>query len=123
MKLRKFIYASTGNGVNNTDEALLLPVDKITGIEVSDFNTNSPTEGQGAEIVLTVAELDDDHASKVGEVYLTTDPGKIKEAIAQVCAALNSNPKDGFIVFDEDTNYFSHTGENVIKRVHVDTVQ
>ena len=123
MKLRKFLYVSTGNGVNGADEALLLPVDKITGIEVSDFSTNSPTEGQGAEIVLNVAELDDEHASKVGEDYFTTLFCNIKEAIAQVCAALNSNPKNGFIVFDEDTNYFSPTGKNVIKRVHVDTVQ
>ena len=115
MKLRKFIYASSGDGVNAPDEAVMIPVDLITGIELANNEGN-----QGSHIVLTAKELHDQHAINVMEIFFTCETGRIKEAIDQVVSVLNSNPKDGFIVFDEDTLEFMATGRNFIKGISID---
>tara|TARA_Y100000004_G_scaffold100634_1_gene112786 strand:+ start:494 stop:850 length:357 start_codon:yes stop_codon:yes gene_type:complete len=116
MKLRKFIYASNGGGVDQADEAVMIPVDSVTGIELANNAGN-----QGSHIVLTAKEMHNQHTINVSEIFFECETGRIKEALDQVVSALNSNPKDGFIVFDKDTPEFMATGRNYIKGISIDT--
>ena len=115
MKLRKFIYVSDGGGLDQADEAVMIPVDLVTGIELANIANK-----QGSHIVLTAKELHNQHAINVSEVFFECETGRIKEAFEQVVSALNSNPKDGFIVFDQDTLEFTATGRNYIKGISID---
>ena len=98
MKINKYLYVSkSGSGVNSTDEMVFFPVNRIMGFDGTD------TSGEvGKMFMLKVAEVGQDHATKTTTIEVEFESGYLFEAVSELCEALCSNPKDGFIPLDGD---------------------
>ena len=110
MSIRKYAYFATGDDANNAGEAVMLPVDNLTGMDIQ----------LDDELDLFFKDDGDNHSTDVSTISLIHEVGASQLAMEQVAAAFCSNPKDGFIVMaDVDEvagtkTFFSPTGRNVI---------
>ena len=114
MSLRKYAYFSVGAGANAANEAVMIPVDNILGLDIE-----GGTDMVGDSLNLMALEVGDEHATKKALARFTHKGGRAREAMAQVTEVLASNPKDGFIVFNQDTLNFSAGQNDVITAVSV----
>lgn len=118
MLLKKYAYFSIGAGANAANEAIIIPADNILGLDIEDG-----TNMIGDSLNLMALECGDEFATKKLLARFTHKGGKAKEAMAQITEALASNPKDGFIVFNQDTLNFTAGQNDVITAVSVDIVE
>mgnify|MGYP003114499914 CR=1 FL=1 len=114
MALRKYAYFSVGAGANANAEAVMIPVDNILGLDIE-----GGTNMVGDSLNLTAIEVGDEHNTKKALARFTHKGGRAREAMAQITEALASNPKNGFIVFNQDTLNFSAGQNDVITEVAV----
>mgnify|MGYP003125418201 CR=1 FL=1 len=114
MSLRKYAYFSVGSGANAANEAVMIPVDNILGLDIE-----GGTNMVGDSLNLMALECGDEFSTKKLLARFTHKGGRAKEAMAQVCEALASNPKNGFIVFDQDNSNFSAGQNDVITGINV----
>ena len=113
MSLRKYAYFSVGAGADAQNEAVMIPVDNILGLDIEGASS------EGDSLNLMALEVGDEHATKKALARFTHKGGRAREAMAQVTEVLASNPKDGFIVFNQDTLNFSAGQNDVITAVSV----
>ena len=101
MKGENYLYfCDTTDEPNATDEAVLVPASAVLGVSINLFGIN---QGQ---LYLSHQGFVGDNNSK-GAVNISITPGKDKEAMDDIAAAMSSNPGTGFtVICDVQNNVF-----------------
>ncbi len=117
MEIKKYIYASDGT-LDGQDEAVLIPLSNFLGVEP--FNSSTT---QGSRVTMYFEEVSTDFDTNVSRIHFGVKTGFLKEAMEQITAAIASNPKDGFIIFDQADSNYSASGENFINSISFTVIQ
>lgn len=108
--LNKTLYFSINASTvasDAADDAIMLAADRFTNMQ--------PVTSQTT--LMTFLDVENTGAAET-KITLTHGDGQNLDAIEQVVTAMNSNPKDGFIVIaDGSGNAFADNTQNVITSV------
>ena len=100
MKGENYLYfCDTTDEPNAADEAILIPASTVLGISVGAADGTVDDDA----LYLSCQGFIGDGNSR-GAVVIAVTAGKLKEAMDDICAAINSNPGDGFVVIADDHN-------------------
>ncbi len=81
------------------DRAIMIPTSTVRGISVGAADGTVDLDA----LYLSAEGFVGDGNSRAA-VVLAVTAGKLKEAMDDVCSAMNSNPGDGFVVIADDYN-------------------
>jgi len=100
MKGENYLYfCDTTDEPNATDEAILIPASTVLGISVGAADGTVDDDA----LYLSCQGFVGDANSRAA-VILAVTAGKLKEAMDDVCAAINAEPGDGFTVIADVKN-------------------
>jgi hypothetical protein len=100
MKGENYLYfCDTTDEPNAADEAILIPASTVLGISVGAADGTVDLDA----LYLSCQGFVGDGNSRAA-VILAVTAGKLKEAMDDVCAAINGNPGDGFTVIADVKN-------------------
>ena len=109
MAINRYAYFATGDDADGAGEAVMLPVAHCTGLDIALDDA----------LEVKFKDLGAAFSTDISTITLTHLTGHSVEAMTQVCNALTSSPKDGFVVVaDTDevagSTFWSATGKNVL---------
>jgi len=100
MKGENYLYfCDTTDEPNAADEAILIPASTVLGISVGAADGTVDDDA----LYLSCQGFVGDGNSRAA-VILAVTAGKLKEAMDDVCSAINANPGDGFTVIADVAN-------------------
>tara|TARA_Y100001963_G_scaffold141934_1_gene210823 strand:+ start:790 stop:1143 length:354 start_codon:yes stop_codon:yes gene_type:complete len=100
MKGENYLYfCDTTDEPNAADEAILIPASTVLGISVGAADGTVDDDA----LYLSCQGFVGDGNSRAA-VILAVTAGKLKEAMDDVCSAINANPGDGFTVIADVQN-------------------
>ena len=106
MAYNKYVYfGKTAAGADPAaGEAYMIPAAHINGIDIDADD----------RLEINVNKFGDNFSTDKDVIDVEIHSGAAIKGMEQICSALCSNPKDGFIVLDEHTLNYSDSGQSAI---------